>query len=180
MQGHSDSSLTPLGRQQAGRAGDGINLIEAAYTSPSSRAKETAGIILGGQRLTIHEMPEFKEINLGPWEGMARTEVAARYDREYETFWSKPSAFFLEGAETFQAVQQRAVSAFFDIVRSNREKSILLVSHTVTIKVLLAWFENRPMDRIWDPPFLENGGYSRIEEIHSDQFKVVLYGGVPV
>ena len=103
--------------------------------------------------------------------------VEAAYSNEYKAFWSQPSKFSLDQAETFQEVQNRGVKALYDIASLNKGKSILLVSHTVTIKVILAYFENRSMDDIWEPPFMENGAHSIIEETNNGDLKVVLYSG---
>jgi probable phosphoglycerate mutase len=177
MQGHLDSPLTELGRSQARQVRDKIEQIDVVYSSPSVRAVETAEIILNGTQQPINIIPDLKEINLGIWEGMHKTSVEAEHPLEHKAFWSQPSKFSLNQAETFQDVQNRGVKALLDIVCRNRGKSILLVSHTVTIKVILAYFENRPIDRVWDPPFIKNGSYSVIEETNDDQLKVVLYSG---
>lgn len=177
MQGHLDSPLTEFGRSQARQVRGEIDQIDVVYSSPSIRAVETAEIILNGERQSISTIPELKEINLGIWEGMKRTAVEAEYSDEYKTFWSQPSIFSLPQAETFQDVQNRAVKALLDVARHNTGKSILLVSHAVAINVILAFFENRSIDKIWDPPVIKNGSHSIIEKTNDGNFKVVLYGG---
>lgn len=177
MQGHLNSPLTERGRFQVRQLRKAIGRIDVAYSSPSGRALETAEIILNGALKKIGRVSGLKEINLGIWEGMQIGRVEKEYPKEYKTFWSKPSKFSVVQGETFFEVQDRAVKAVLDAARTHKGESILLVSHAATIKAILAHFENRSLDKLWDPPGVENGSHSVIEEREEDQFKVVRYGG---
>lgn len=177
MQGHKDSPLTERGKLQAHQIKGRIKQIDVAYSSPSVRAIETAQIILNGTTQPIKIIPELKEINLGVWEGKQKKEVEVEYPEEYETFWTQPSKFSLDQAETFLELQDRAIKTILDIVRIEKGKTVLLVSHTATIKVILAYFEERSIDKIWDPPFVGNGSHSIIEQNSEGDPKVVSYSG---
>lgn len=177
MQGHLDSPLTKLGRFQAFRVRTEIDRIDVAYSSPSIRAVETAEIILDGTQKPIKTIPELREINLGIWEGMQIVLVEKEYPHEYKTFWSEPSKFTVDHGEAFHEVQNRAVKAVLDIANGNKGRSILLVSHAAAMKVILAYFEKRPLDKIWEAPSIGNASHSIIEETKDGDFKVVLYGG---
>lgn len=179
LQGHKDSPLTQLGKTQAHKVKSSITeKIDIAYSSPSNRAIETAQIILNGTNQPIKTTPELKEINLGIWEGKQKKEVEAEYPIEYKTFWSSPLKFSLDQAETFEDLQDRAIKAVLKILKIEDGKTVLLVSHHATIKVILAYFENRPINKIWEPPFVGNGSHSIVEKTCDGQFKVVSYSGL--
>lgn len=179
LQGHKDSPLTQLGKAQAHKVKSSITeQIDIAYSSPSNRAIETAQIILNGTNQHIKTTPELKEINLGIWEGKQKKEVEEEYPAEYKTFWTNPSKFSLDQAETFEHLQDRAIKAVLKILKIEDGKTVLLVSHHTTIKVILSYFENRPIDKIWDPPFVGNGSHSIVEKACDGQVKIVSYSGL--
>lgn len=179
LQGHKDSPLTQLGKAQAHKVKSSITeQIDIAYSSPSKRAIETAQIILNGTNQHIKTTPELKEINLGIWEGKQKKEVEEEYPAEYKTFWTNPSKFSLDQAETFEHLQDRAIKAVLKILKIEDGKTVLLVSHHTTIKVILSYFENRPIDKIWDPPFVGNGSHSIVEKACDGQVKIVSYSGL--
>ena len=179
MQGHKDSPLTDLGKAQAIEAKQKLKKIhfDIAYSSPSGRAVKTTQIILGGKQTQIKVMDELKEINLGALEGRTKEDIQNKYPQEYENFWKFPDDYQSVQGETFVELQQRAVAAVLKIFKDNKDCNILLVSHCTFIKVTLAYFEGRPIEKIWKPPFVENGSHSIIEENTNREYKVVLYGG---
>lgn len=74
FQGHMDSPLTKLGIQQAEWLGEALqhDPIDLIYSSTSNRAFHTAEIIRGNRDVAVTACDEFKEINLGVWEGQHR------------------------------------------------------------------------------------------------------------
>jgi broad specificity phosphatase PhoE len=71
--GATDPPLTAGGKAAASRLRE--LKVEAVYTSPRLRARETAEVF-GRPALVI---PEFAEINFGEWDGLAWSEVEERW-----------------------------------------------------------------------------------------------------
>ncbi len=67
VQGHTDIPLNNYGRHLARETAEGMkNLkIDLAYTSPLSRAKETAEIILAGRNIPLIEDSRIEEFSFG-------------------------------------------------------------------------------------------------------------------
>lgn len=64
-----------------------------------------------------------------------------------------------------------------DIAASNPGASILLVTHTVVVKLLMAYFEGRSMDRLWDLPYIHPTCLSKIE-LTDEVPSIILHGDV--
>ncbi|NQX49601.1 histidine phosphatase family protein [Paenibacillus tritici] len=177
MQGHQDSELTPLGVQQAewlSRGLQGVHL-DAVYASSSTRALRTAEIIRGERTLLLTACDEFKEIGMGVWEGRDSAELELQYPEQHLFFWGDPEQFSVEGSETFAAVQERALRKLREIIDLHAGGTVLIVTHTVVIKVLMAYFEDRAMNKLWDLPYIYPTCLCRID-ITDGVPEIVLHG----
>jgi phosphoserine phosphatase len=177
MQGHMDSALTPLGVQQAEWLSRGMQdtELDAVYASPSPRAFRTAEIILGDRDVPLMAAEEFKEICMGIWEGCESSELALRYPEQHCYFWEDPEKFRVEGSETFAEVQSRALKKLEEILALHEGGSVLIVTHTVVIKLLMAYFEGRAQNKLWDLPFIYPTCLCRID-FTDGQPEILLHG----
>ncbi|MGM1047007.1 MAG: histidine phosphatase family protein [Bacillota bacterium] len=177
LQGHQDSPLTELGIKQAEWLGESIQneQIDIIYSSTSFRARRTAEIIRSTREIDIIESNDLKEINLGIWEGKSQTEVKEIYPQEFNLFWNDPEKFNVEGSESFQEVSKRAINKLHQIISENQGKSILIVTHTVVVKLFMAYFEDRLMKDIWNPPYIHPACLCKVE-IEMKTPKIILYG----
>lgn len=159
IQGHKNSPLTATGKKQAQRVRQSLasEVIDAAYVSPLQRAVDTMEIILDGRSVDIISSDNLKEISLGPWEGKTRQSTRLSHPLEYEDFWHRPERFALLGAETYQQLQQRMVAQIKSIFCSHPNQSILVVTHWIAIKTVLAYFTSTPLSQLCAMPDLNNG-----------------------
>ena len=127
--------------------------------------------------LAFENAEELLEINLGIWEGRKTDDVKRLFPSEHNDFWNHPDRFKIEQAESFKNLQDRSVRFVLNILRLNRGKTISLVSHSATIKVILAHFEGRAIKNIWKPPFVGNCSHSIIKETQNNVFEIVSYSG---
>lgn len=164
FQGSKDVPLSKKGIEQAECAAgyflDDINL-DAIYTSPLRRAYETAKILGESQGIGVEVVPAFSEISFGAWEGLTHKEIEAKWPRELETLYSCPHWWKIPGAETFEAVRERAMQGLQPILDKwdagedkddesyDEEKRILIVSHGVTIRMLLCGLLVLPIASSW-------------------------------
>ena len=139
MQGQNDIPLTEKGIKQANSIANRLvnENIDKIYSSDLKRAYETALIIGDRLNLDVTKMKEFREMNFGVWEGKTHDEIMAEYQEQF-LYWKKePENTRIDGAETLQELQERSMAALNEIISSNKEDSILVVSHGVTIKVMI-------------------------------------------
>ena len=161
LQGHQNSPLTKNGELQALETKDalGSHVINRAYVSPLQRAQETMGIILSDRELIAIKSNNLKEIGLGPWEGKTKEETKISHPTEYDYFWNKQHEFSLSGAETYQQLQERLVSELKNIFEEEKHKTILVVTHWIAIKVVMAYFTSTPLNVLSSLPDLGNGKF---------------------
>ena len=131
--------LSAQGRTQA--EGLGLRLrdagIAAVYSSPLSRAMDTARIVSKGWAATPIAIDGLREISHGHWEGLQRKEVEARFAAEYAVWEQDPFTCAPSGGESGVAVLARALPALKTIITDHQGAKILVVSHKATIRLLL-------------------------------------------
>ncbi len=132
--------LSADGRSQAERLGVRVrdHSISAIYSSPFSRAVETARIVATGCGLEPRLSDGLREIHHGHWEGLTRQEVETRFAAEYAAWEEDPFTFAPEGGESGVSVLARALPALREIVVRHAGLNVLAVSHKATIRLLLS------------------------------------------
>jgi broad specificity phosphatase PhoE len=132
--------LSEEGRRQAALLGSRLatEAPEAVYSSPLSRAVETARFAAAPLGLEPVLVDGLREISHGHWEGLARAEAARRYAEEYAAWEEDPFTFAPEGGESGVAVLARALPAIREIVRQHAGRRVLVVSHKATIRLVLS------------------------------------------
>jgi probable phosphoglycerate mutase len=133
--------LSAEGRQQAERLGERLREegIMAVYSSPYSRAMDTARIISHRWRtIAPASIDGFREISHGHWEGLQRKEVETRFAAEYATWEQDPFTYAPSGGESGLAVLARALPALRSVISDNQGSKVLVVSHKATIRLLLS------------------------------------------
>lgn len=177
FQGHHDSPLTELGRNQAIWLGETLvnDPIDIIFSSSSKRTRHTAELIRRNRDIGIVESDELKEIHLGIWEGRRKQEIERDDPSNMDRFFRDPERFSVDGAESFRQVRERALSQLNIIMQEHVGKSVLIVTHTVVVKLLLAYFGNRPMERLWQEPYIHPACLSKVM-IGKDEHEIVLQG----
>ncbi|MEM3101657.1 MAG: histidine phosphatase family protein [Candidatus Nitrosotenuis sp.] len=139
--GKSPEPLTERGRRQAYEAGERLKSfnIDALYTSPVKRAVETAMIIgeVTGKEYIV--MDEFREMELGPWEGLSEDEIARLYPKEWRIWQEKPAELLMNGRETLNGVLMRALKGMEKVCKDREKGNSIIVTHVAIIRVLLLW-----------------------------------------
>jgi len=176
LQGWNDSNLTENGIEGAYALHHHLSdiNIDAIYSSPLGRAMKTSEIIAGERGIEIIEEPNFKEVYLGDWEGRTGIELEELYSEQYYNFWHAPHLYRTEKGESFSRVQDRAIGAIHKIVETRKSGNILIVTHGVTLKLILAYFESRSLEDLWKSKFVKNTSLSLIE-FDGEEYQIALY-----
>jgi broad specificity phosphatase PhoE len=138
--GSTSAALSEEGRWQAARLGERLarQNITAIYSSPLSRALETARIVAGHCRLEPVTREGLREIDHGHWEGMKREDVERQFSPEYAAWEADPFTFAPLGGESGVAVLARALPVIREIVAAHPGQQLLVVSHKATLRLVLS------------------------------------------
>lgn len=138
--GSTGAELSEQGCWQAARLGERLaqQAISAVYSSPLSRARDTARIIASHCQLEVLLRDGLREIGHGHWEGKTRDEVEEQHADEYAAWESDPFTFAPSGGESGVAVLARALPVVREIVTAHAGQQVLVVSHKATLRLLLS------------------------------------------
>lgn len=130
IQGSTDIPLNETGRLQAVMAAELLRrrAWNAVYTSPLSRAAETAEVIareLGMRAPT--PVAELVERHYGEAEGLSDTELAVRF----------PDGADVPGREPREQLTVRVLSALSAIAQDHPDEAVIVVSHGGVIRAVL-------------------------------------------
>lgn len=179
LQGWKDSALTENGVENAKLLGERLKDTEfdMIYASPSTRARMTAELIKGDRELIIREEENLREINLGEWEGRTHNDLEEAYPEEYHAFWNTPHLYKTKSGEDFYQLQARVKKVLTRIMGEHKDGNVLLVTHSVFIKALLAHCKNAPIEQLWAPPFIHDTSLTIIE-VNNGKVDIKLEGDI--
>lgn len=134
--GQVETPLSPIGEQQVLKARDYIlskYKIDCIYSSPLSRAYNTAKPIADALGLDIQTDERLMEVNLGDWDG--------RYIADVEKEFPEEVRFYRNGGnppngESADQVMERVYKAVQDIAKANEGKTVLIATHAGCIRGL--------------------------------------------
>ncbi|TAK32822.1 MAG: histidine phosphatase family protein [Chloroflexota bacterium] len=163
-QGRIDIELSPLGRDQAALVGQRLadRPLSAIYASPLLRAMDTAQAIATYHNLQVVPEGEVTEFDHGVWSGLLRDEIQERFADDLETWINKPTRLKVDGAEMLHDVAERAQRSISAIIRKHPGQTIVVVSHDLVIKVIMALAMGMDLDRVWFIK-LDNASVSELE-----------------
>lgn len=130
---------------------------DKVFSSPLSRARETAEILTGDRDLSIQTDERLKEISFGAGEGediLRIKETPA--DPIYKFFYAPERYVPLEGGETFEEVCARTAAFVREKILplEGTCENVLIVAHGVANRSILNPAAGIPMERFWQIPLL--------------------------
>jgi len=137
-QGHADRPLTQLGREQGRELAERLADTElgAVYSSDLQRARETAEIVAKSQGVEVTVMPQLREVDVGSWSGLTRSEAEQRFPEAYRR-WAAGGEGWDDG-ETYEQLSRRVLGAIFTIAAERPVERVLVVAHGGSIRVVHA------------------------------------------
>jgi probable phosphomutase (TIGR03848 family) len=131
--------LADEGRRQAEIAAERIaelKQVDAVYSSPLERAKETAAPISAARGLRTRIDRGLFECDFGDWTGAELKKLMKL--PEWQTVQRAPSTFRFPNGESFVEMQTRMVSTLDRLRHAHPGGTIVCVSHADTIKAAVA------------------------------------------
>ncbi|WP_424135649.1 histidine phosphatase family protein [Roseomonas chloroacetimidivorans] len=139
-------SLGEPGRRQAAALAERLagERIDAVYTSPLERARETAAPIAARLGLAPRVSEAMVEIDFGDWTG--RTFESLEGDPDWTRWNGARATARVPGGESMAEVQARAIGGLERLRRADAEERIVVVSHCDVIKAVLASYLGLTLD----------------------------------
>ena len=145
--GSTDVALDAKGRQQAERLAawaPGARLT-AAWSSPLTRARETATPAAMAAGLTLQIDERLRELDFGRIEGRTLAEANALFPDEIARFLADPVTYPMPGGEDPHAAARRGQEALRAIAAAHPGGRVLVVAHNTFIRLVLCSFLGVPL-----------------------------------
>ena len=151
FRGRADVPLNKVGMAQAEAVGASLHNsdIGALYSSPLSRALDTAHLLTKGRNLEIALEESFIDIDFGAWQGLSHQKVKEEYTDLYTTWLRSPHKVTFPNGESLEEVEVRSKKALEKIVENNPGRTVAIVSHRVVNKVLLCSLVGLDLSHFW-------------------------------
>ncbi len=140
FRGRVNVELDEVGEAQAAATAKALLAawdIDAVYSSPLRRARQTAEAIANPLILHARPHPGLLDIDYGAWEGLTIPEVRQRWASALETWLRNPHLAYIPGGETLKTVRLRAMGALREIAERHQGQTVVIVAHTVVNRLLL-------------------------------------------
>lgn len=162
--GRSDEALTETGRRQAGQAAEYMAGLEinAIYSSPLRRARETAAIIADFMGLPVVDEPFLIEFDYGRWAGMSEDEIACLFPQQWQLWNTRPADLKIDGRETVADLVERVSDGMERLRHLHPGGAVLAVTHVAVIRAALMLADNLDLNK-YKQIAVPNGGLFAIQ-----------------
>ena len=142
--GWVDVSITPLGAEEAHRAGRMLSGVrfDAAFTSALKRAQETLGIIL--EELRQKDLPVVQDVALnerhyGDLQGLNKAETAEKFGEQQVHIWRRSYDVAPPGGESLKDTAARTLPYFRSQILPAVQagKNVLVVAHGNSLRAIV-------------------------------------------
>jgi broad specificity phosphatase PhoE len=150
-QGQIDSTLSERGREQSAQVAAALASVplRAIYSSPLSRARDTAAALAAVHGLPVLTLDRLREVGMGEWEGLTSEEITARFGDILRARRRDPERVTPGGGETLAELRARGVEAVREIVACHPGETVAAVAHGGLNKTILLAVLDAPLHRYW-------------------------------
>lgn len=140
--GHGSTRLTERGRAQARAAGVALARlgVDVLYTSDLARAVETAAFIGRAAGVAPELTPALRERSVGDLTGLTFAEAEAKFPLDFAALLQRDPDARPPGGETYRECRERAVAFVERAVANHPDRTVVIVSHNITVCELVAHF----------------------------------------
>lgn len=139
VQGLANIELNPLGRRQAEALALALKdqPVEAIYSSPLSRALETARAIARWHQIEVVPTAALQELDVGELDGLTFAEMRSQYSDFLEQWRRDLAGCKLPGGGCLQDLQETAWGFIQEIAASHAGRLVVAVSHNFAIQSII-------------------------------------------
>jgi broad specificity phosphatase PhoE len=150
--GSTDVSLSSIGHKRANCMGvmlklEGITKVEA---SPLKRATTTAHIISSSiSSIPVRTHEALREINFGLCEGLTFEELGEKFPETHRMYLAQGKDVSFPGGESFGSFQIRVETWLRNLLETNDNETILVVTHGGPTRVMICSLLGWPIETFW-------------------------------
>ena len=146
------------------------------YCSDLLRSQQTAKIIADEINVPIEARRELREISLGNWEGLSRSEIKSAFPAQYAARGNDIENYRIPGGESFADCRLRVLAAWEAIQNCGSER-VAVVSHAGINRLLLCHLLGMPVNNMFR--IGQDYGCVNIVEQTDGRISVKLVNGSP-
>ncbi|SNZ13529.1 phosphoserine phosphatase PspA [Hydrogenobacter hydrogenophilus] len=171
-QGLLDPDLSERGKRQAKLLAQELSKerVDTIYSSPLKRTYATALEIAKVKGLDVIKEDRIIEIDHGVWSGMLVEEVMGKYPEDFTRWIEEPHKVEFPGGESLRSVFSRVKEFLDDVKEKHRDKTVVVVSHTVPIRAMYCALLGIDLSKFWSFG-CDNASYS---VVHMEEHRNVI------
>ena len=152
FRGRADIPLNETGRKEALLTGQYLRGVKVGlvYSSPLSRAVETAEAIARHQGKEVQILDGLIDIDFGRWQGVSHEGVRERYGELYRQWKDTPHLVRFPGGESLEEVRERALREIHEAVQTHAVETLVMVSHRVVNKIVICGLLGLDNSHFWE------------------------------
>ncbi len=141
FQGNTDRPLSPLGLEQLEYLAPRCRELGArvVYTSPLSRARDTAQAVDRFLKVPVVVMDDLREIHCGDWENQRFADIDRLWPEERRIWKEEPWNYCAPNGESMRQVYDRAVGALRTLESKHPGQCIAVVCHGCVLRTIFAF-----------------------------------------
>lgn len=128
-QGRTNGVLTATGIDQARALASRLTHLDALYSSPSTRALDTARYVADGRGVAPVEEADLQELSFGAWDGQTPAEISAADPATMAQLAAGVDVPRGGSGETFSGAAERMARVLADIANRHPGRTVGVVSH---------------------------------------------------
>lgn len=171
--GDLDPDISAIGQEQAIQAAEVLSRIvpqiDAAWTSPRKRARQTADFLRRAAEWEV--IDDLREISFGAWEGLTKEEAREATPELYAAWEKNPYLHNPPGGESGLQAQTR-IESVLDAATRSSATTIVAVSHKTYLRLLVGIAIGIPPQEVRKSLDVETGKIG-ILELHGRRGKLI-------
>ena len=164
FRGRTEITLDDTGLAQAEATGARLSQmgLSAIYSSPLTRAMQTAEAIARQCGLAVAPFLDIIDVDYGAWQGLTLAQ-AQQYDPQAFAEWRHhPESARFPGGESLEEVRRRGQRAIDSILPRHADQTVALVTHVAVCRMLALHLLDVDSSHFWNV-LLDNCGVSIFE-----------------
>ena len=175
--GQLNLALSDVGKAQAEKTAEFLDAynIDAIYSSDLSRAYDTALATSKRQNIPIISSEEIREIYGGKFEGLEYDKIKDLYPIEHNIWINDMANCKCPDGESVKDVYFRVNSKIYDIALDNKDKTVLIVSHGLPLRIMSTVWYKKSLAEIRKFEWMRNASVTVVNYDDVNNPKVIIY-----